>query len=317
MQIYIFRNVRFASQPPRFGRASFPPSVPDNSIILNSTSGPSCYQVNITQLRNCTGGQLREGSPLVAPIADDDTQSEDCLFLDIYVPKSALENNDAPLLPVVVWFYGGAYAAGSKRSVDLSTPLYSGQGILEASNYSLIYVTGNYRLGALGWLAGSYFESELGLANAGLWDQYLLLQFVQNWIDQVGGNNSDVSAWGESAGAGSILHHLVRKDVNQTGTMFSKALLQSPAFEYQWDREGVLNEVYQNFSQLAGCGTGDTFDCLQTANINNLSQANEKLFVEYFCQQGLFAVGPAVDQHWITELPAVSFANGMSLSMKR
>ena len=60
-------------------------------------------------------------------------------------------------MPVVVWFFGGAYVFGSKHDFDMSQiPLYSGQGLIETTPEPLIFVAGNYRLGAFGWLAGSH-----------------------------------------------------------------------------------------------------------------------------------------------------------------
>ena len=70
----------------------------------------------------------------------------------------------------------------------------------KAFNKGVIYVVGNYRLGAYGWPAGSYIE-EVGTPNIGLYDQRLLLEWVQKHIGQVGGDASQVSAKGVSAGA--------------------------------------------------------------------------------------------------------------------
>jgi carboxylesterase type B len=99
---------------------------------------------------NCT--ELELPSPLVV----NQTQSEDCLFLDTCVPASFNPNN--PTFPSVVWVCGGAFIFGSK-SQDLgglyNSPLYNGTSTLAAANARLIYIAGSYRLGALGWLAGT------------------------------------------------------------------------------------------------------------------------------------------------------------------
>jgi len=84
---------------------------------------------------------------------------------------------------VIAWFYGGAYVFSSKHEFDISKiPLYSGQGLLTATPEPLIFVAGNYRLGAFGWLAGSYREKE-ALPNAGLYDQRKVLEFVERYIN--------------------------------------------------------------------------------------------------------------------------------------
>jgi carboxylesterase type B len=226
------------------------------------------------------------------------------LFLDLYVPKSVFEEENEEPLPVVVWLYGGAFAFGSK---DQLGPLYTGRSMLSQSQYQTIFIAGNYRVGAYGWLAGDYMQ-KVGQPNAGLYDQALLFEWVQNYVSQVGGNSSRVSAWGESAGAGSILHHLIREGGTKDPT-FKTFAVQSPAFEWAWDNSpgGKLDKVYQNFSQLAGCGLTFDIDCLRAST--NLSDANQMLF-NTVRQTGLFPVGPAVDGKWIETIPTISFSNG-------
>ena len=204
--------------------------------------------------------------------------SEDCLFLDVYAPYSAFESGAADS-PVVVWFYGGAFIFGSKGGANPDSPLYTGTGLMNAAqalNRSMIFVAGNYRLGAFGWLAGPTMETK-ATANAGFYDQQLLLQWVQDNIAQFGGDKTQVSAWGESAGAGSILHHIIQ-DGGSTDPLFRKAFMQSPAFEWQWDRNatGTLEQTFNNFTTFAKCSTGD-FDCLITQDYSTLQTANQQL----------------------------------------
>ena len=238
-------------------------------------------------------------------------QSEDCLFLDIYVPVSVFAS-DTSKIPVAVWLYGGAYSFGSKLLFGPKYPFYTGQGLLESSSGEFIFVAGNYRLGAFGWLAGSYME-KTGLPNAGLYDQRLLFQWVYDYIGLVGGDRRNVTAMGESAGAGSILHHLIRDD-GSTDPLFKRAILQSPAFAWQWNRHGTLNDVFLAFSNLTRCGAVFDIKCLrENITIDELRLANQGLF-ETVAQTGLYPVGPSIDGAWITELAAISFMQGIALT---
>ena len=112
---------------------------------------------------------------------------------------------------------GGAYLFGSKDS--LPDIFYDGGGVVDESGGNIIYVAGNYRLGAYGWLAGTTVEQQ-GTPNAGLHDQQAVFQWVQDYADLFGGDKSQVSAWGESAGAGSIMHLLVANGGTQDPVSF-------------------------------------------------------------------------------------------------
>ncbi len=129
--------------------------------------------------------------------------SEDCLFLDFYVPDAALQSAAANT-PVVVWIHGGAFLFGSKNHFGPGTLFYTGEGMIEAAanfKQKVIWVAGKYRLSAFGWLACPWVEAA-GKPNAGLYDQRLLLQWVQAYIYKVRGDKAQVSVWGQSAGAG-------------------------------------------------------------------------------------------------------------------
>ena len=286
-------------------------AVQDNSTIPDPPESESCHQVEVsnmfdpkTKASDDGDPPLVIGAPLTEPTPKNVTATENCLFLDIYVPVSALAPN-TPKFPVVVWIYGGAYAFGSKLQMD---PLYTGHGIVESSGNKLIYVTGNYRMGAFGWLAGSDFAAAGGLPNTGLYDQRLLLEWVQEHIDKVNGDKTEVSAWGESAGGGSILHHLTRGD-GKEDPLFKRAVIQSPAFQWLWDHNGTLNNAPAKFSELAGCGSTFNITCLRSISIDDFAQANQDLF-RASKGSGVFPVGPSVDGTLVTKLPAAFFAEG-------
>ena len=172
----------------------------------------------------------------------------------------------------------------------------------------MIWVVANYRLGAFGWLAGDTVERN-GFPNAALYDQRLVFQFVQDYIDQVHGDKDQVSAWGNSAGAGSLIHHLTAFGGEQQ-PLFSRAVLWSPAYQWAYDRQGTLEDTYRSFATAAGCGDnlGD-LECLRKVKNTTLKAVNQEI-VDNATSTGLFPWGPAVDGSWVKMLPAAQFQLG-------
>ena len=82
-------------------------------------------------------------------------------------------------------------------------------GLIKASQAAggdgIIFVEINYRLGAMGWLAGPTLEGSGGVSNAGLYDQRLAIQWVHEHIHLFGGDPNKVTIMGESAGGGSVV----------------------------------------------------------------------------------------------------------------
>ena len=120
--------------------------------------------------------------------------SEDCLYLNVWAPASA-----AQPLPVMVWLHGGGFTIGAG-----SLPPYDGKAL---ASRDVVVVTVNYRLGHLGFFAHPALEEEAGerLYNFALLDQIAALQWVQENIHAFGGDAANVTLFGESAGARSVL----------------------------------------------------------------------------------------------------------------
>jgi carboxylesterase type B len=238
------------------------------------------------------------------PIPPFQGTSEDCLYLDIFVPAKAIKYPNLKL-PVVVYIFGGGYLMGSKDPYQPSLPFYDGSGMIDQSGGNIIFVSFNYRLGTYGWLAGTTME-KTGLPNAGLWDQRAVFQWVRDHISKVGGDPMKVTAMGESAGAGSIMHHLVAKG-GTLDPLFQRAILMSPAFEPIWDRAGVCENTFKTFEKLAGC-EGKGLQCLRAADAATIAQANDGLMD--LQAPGSFAVGPTPDGDFIRQLPALELSTG-------
>jgi carboxylesterase type B len=154
---------------------------------------------------------------------------------------------------------------------------------------------------------------QYGQPNAGLLDQRAILQFVHDQIKGVKGNSRAVSVWGESAGASSIMHHLVMPQ-NIKKPLFQKAVLQSPAYQWLWARNGDLNSTFTEFAETtaknASCPKAD-MACLQSADTQLLRNVNQKLFQRKACD-GIIPIGPSVDGKLVTTLAPNSLRTGKS-----
>ncbi|KAL8899741.1 MAG: hypothetical protein Q9207_006038 [Kuettlingeria erythrocarpa] len=308
--IYTFKNIRFAAPPTGDLRWARPAPPQQESGIQDGSYGPICRQAPIPGPKlTGPGADLPIGRALNQylagiPIPSFEAADEDCLFLDLHVPAAAIKDPSMKL-PVVSWFYGGAYIFGAKDQFSDAIPFYDGVGLLQQSGGNVIYVSSNYRLGAYGFLAGSTMERD-GLPNAGLYDQRAVLQWIQDHIYLVGGDKTKVSAWGLSAGAGSIMHHLTAFGGTQD-PLFSRAVLQSPGFQPKFDRKGDLETIFQNFTALAGCA-GEGLACLRAASADALDNANVKLNTGGLPSTN--AVGPSADGSWVRQLAPVELAQG-------
>lgn len=139
--------------------------------------------------------------------------SEDCLTLNVWAPVGA-EN-----APVMVWVHGGALLTGAGGEPMYDGAVYARRGI--------VFVSINYRLGLLGFLAHPALsaESEEGVSgNYGLLDQVAALRWVRQNIAAFGGDPDRVTIAGESAGALSILALMTSP---RAEGLFHRAIVQS------------------------------------------------------------------------------------------
>ncbi|EAT48416.2 AAEL000530-PA, partial [Aedes aegypti] len=119
---------------------------------------------------------------------------EDCLFLDVYRPAVV---DTSRLLPVLVFVHGGSFSVGS------STSDFHGVDLL--IDHEIIIVSIQYRLDQLGFLRSDEFNIS---GNFGLKDQRTALRWVQQYIQNFGGDPQRVTLMGHSAGAAAVTYHL-------------------------------------------------------------------------------------------------------------
>nr|CAD7199395.1 unnamed protein product [Timema douglasi] len=148
-------------------------------------------------------------SPQIHMILRIYSGEEDCLFLNVHTPQWPV----SVLKPVMVWIHGGAFEMGSGDSDFYGPDYFLAQDV--------VFVSINYRLGALGFLN---LDGSNVSANNGLRDQVMALTWVNKNISKFGGDPDNVTIFGESAGGASV-HNLLLAPSSKG--LFHKAIAQS------------------------------------------------------------------------------------------
>jgi para-nitrobenzyl esterase len=179
-QIRAFKGIPFAAPP--IGDLRWQPPQPVakwKRILAAKDFGPHCIQ----------SGSYPD------MIFHDPAPSEDCLTLNVWTPANAKPGT----LPVMVWIFGGGFVSGST-----SENRQDGQFL---ARRNVVVVSMNYRLGIFGFFAHPELTAESphhASGNYGLLDQTAALHWVQDNIAAFGGDPSNVTIFGESAGSNSV-----------------------------------------------------------------------------------------------------------------
>lgn len=182
--VQVFRGIPFAAPPVGDLRWRAPQPVEAwDGVRSASEFGDVCIQ------------PPGEGRLNIAVLPDSPPMSEDCLYLNVWTPADAAADD----LPVMLYFFGGAFTEGAG-----SAPLYDGT---ELAKKGAVVVTMNYRLGPFGFFAHPSLSegSEHGTSgNYGLMDMIASARWVKDNIDAFGGDPDNVTVFGQSAGAMAI-----------------------------------------------------------------------------------------------------------------
>ena len=171
----------------------------------------------------------------------------------------------------------------------------------------MIFVSIQYRLGPLGFLAGDFVASD-GTPNAGLLDQRLALTWVQNNIAQFGGDPTKVTIVGGSAGGGSVTMQMIMYG-GQPNPPFHGVIAEyawwTPMYPSAWQ-----NKQYNSFVKNAGCST---LVCLRAAPVSTIISATSQtaavaITTDY--DPDTYYWGPVVDGNIIPHYPSDAFAMG-------
>ncbi|MFB6318608.1 carboxylesterase family protein [Saccharicrinis sp. FJH54] len=202
--VFEFLGIPFASPPVDELRWRAPVPPENHTDTLRAMHyPPACPQKNFEQ------------GDTTATIMGD----EDCLYLNVWSPD--LSGG----LPVMVFIHGGGNQQGSTGQETGGTKLYDGKNLSERGD--VVVVTIQYRLGILGYMVHPGLEAEntAGISgNYGVLDQILALHWIQNNIAAFGGDPTNVTLFGESAGGVNTGNLLL---TDEAGDLFHKAIIQS------------------------------------------------------------------------------------------
>ncbi|ETS81520.1 hypothetical protein PFICI_06522 [Pestalotiopsis fici W106-1] len=293
-EVYLFQNIRYA-QPPTGERRFRAPAAPkiDRTAVRNGSELRNCPQgMPVWQAKaygpirkfsdprnsfNLTAWEEAIATARIPELELNAETTEDCLFLDVHVQKGIFDRAQQDLqssqssdgAPVLVWIHGGGYTLGSKTGAP--TPVFFPDGLLaqaDSSDEGMVFVALNYRLGALGFLAGPEVAAD-GDLNAGLLDQRLALEWVQKHIHLFGGSAKRVTVMGESAGGGSAILQTAAFGGKKGPAPFAQIIAQSPAAMPN------AQPVPNAFSDFLAALNVSTLDEARRAASSDVIRANE------------------------------------------
>ncbi len=219
----------------------------------------------------------------------------DCLYLNVFVPETEAEEK----LPVMVWVFGGSYCTGGTglKSADSDDLEYDMTRF--ARDTGTIVVTFNYRLNMEGFLNLSYIDPVYEMNN-GLYDQIAALEFVRSNIGAFGGDDKNITVFGQSAGAACILALMTHPEA---APLFDKAIVQSACVDSFWNIE-ESRKLTELFLKYIGIGKDDI------AKLKNVS-AQEVFDAAHRLKKHVFSGGdvrcafsPVVDGVTIKDYPS-------------
>ncbi|ODN93444.1 hypothetical protein L198_05309 [Cryptococcus wingfieldii CBS 7118] len=191
------------------------------------------------------------------------SQSEDCLYATVYVPKSTAPSAG---WPVFVWIHGGSFVQGSTSAPGLD-------GSLLAKNGNMIVIMLQYRLGVFGLLPPT-LASTSSDPSLGLKDVILGLKGVNQYIDYVGGNRGQITVGGQSSGA-SMIRALWGAPA--ASGLFRAAILQSDPMSFGFASSDITTQIQSTFYAMSPMSSCTTLDCLKNISASALVTAQDTL----------------------------------------
>ncbi|XP_076449528.1 uncharacterized protein LOC143285962 [Babylonia areolata] len=283
----VYYGIPFAKPPVgelRFKRPE--PAEPWTDIKSTVTKPNACFQSIDTAFDRFPGVEMwNPNTPM----------SEDCLYLNVWVPKRSRQPKT-----IMVWIYGGGFYAGSSM-----LDVYDGSKLAVTRN--VIVVSMNYRVGPLGFL---YTGTTDAPGNMGLLDQSLALKWIYDNAANFGGQQNSITIFGESAGSISVGFHLMSP---VSTNYFTRAIMQSgsPLSYMILTLQPEARKRARRLSGMLGCSKDSVpsmVQCLRAVSAENVTSA----------QWGLKTPGiyldlpfkPVVDNYFLPEDPWTLLGKG-------
>jgi para-nitrobenzyl esterase len=272
--IHAFRGIPYAAPPVRDLRWK-PPQPPAawQGVRLADRFAAQCMQTRVF------GDMMFRNSGL----------SEDCLYLNVWTPEASATAKR----PVLVYFYGGGFVAG-----DGSEPRYDGESLAQKG---VVVVTMSYRLGVFGFFAHPELTAESpqhASGNYALLDQIEALRWVRQNIAAFGGDPSQVTIGGESAGsfavsaqmASPLAKGLFVRGIGESGSVLGSF---APVPLAEAEQQGVA------FAKVVGA-----------ASLADLRAIPAMQLLEAAARPGAARFSLAVDGHFFPQPPLEIYAAG-------
>ncbi|XP_064472869.1 acetylcholinesterase-like [Ornithodoros turicata] len=229
------------------------PSAPWQGVLDTRSFRASCAQYS--------------GSPPPTPwLEDRRTFSEDCLFLNIWVPQDGVKPK-----AILIFVHGGAFRRGTPAD-----ELYVGNVLAAVGD--IVVVTVAYRLGSFGFL---HTGNDSSPGNYGLLDQEMAMQWMRTNAEVFGGDACAMTLYGQSVGAKSVgLQLLLQRN---TG-LIRRAIMSSGS--PHWLGPVVIDDGRLKASTLAkavGCEVHEndwiaTVNCLREVPAQAIMEAENTSF---------------------------------------
>ncbi|KAK4020400.1 hypothetical protein OUZ56_002382 [Daphnia magna] len=237
--VVAFLGIPYAQPPVGPLRFRMPEEIqPSNKAIIATQFGPACPQPDMDRLKT----------------------SEDCLFVNVWVPELPVDLS-VKTYPVIVFLEGEMFIQGNPGKYPAEDLAAEG----------LVVVSVHYRLGIFGFLS---LESPETPGNMGLWDQHMALKWVQKNIGKFGGDPSRVTLMGHGSGAASVSMHMVSPT---SKGLFERVIVMSGSLFAPWAISHYPKDAAQAVAYLLGCRSHRVDEhllhCLREREVPDILQA--------------------------------------------